>query len=47
MDQTYRAAGSLVMAALAGHLEGDIVGGVALDLEGTSREMVEVLVEEL
>lgn len=44
---TYRAAGGVVMAALAGHLEGNIVGGVALDLEGASREVVEVLVEEL
>ena len=35
------------MAALAGHLEGDIVGGVALDLEGAGREVVEILVEEL
>lgn len=35
------------MAALASHLEGDIVGGVALDLEGSGREVVEVLVEEL
>jgi hypothetical protein len=35
------------MAALAGHLEGNIVGGVALDLEGTSRQVVEILVEEL
>jgi hypothetical protein len=47
MDCTYRAGGGLVVAALAGHLEGDIVGGVALDLKGASREMVEVLVEEL
>jgi hypothetical protein len=35
------------VAALASDLEGDIVGGVALDLEGARREMVEVLVEEL
>jgi hypothetical protein len=35
------------MAALAGDLEGDIVGGVALDLEGAGREVVEVLVEKL
>ena len=35
------------MAALASDLEGNIVGGVALDLEGTGREVVEVLVEEL
>ena len=35
------------MAALASDLEGDIVGGVALHLEGAGREVVEVLVEEL
>ena len=35
------------MAALAGHLEGNIVGRVALDLEGASREVVEVLVDQL
>jgi hypothetical protein len=35
------------VAALAGDLEGDIVRGVALDLDGTSRQVVEVLVEEL
>lgn len=35
------------MAALASDLESNIVGGVALDLYGTSREVVEVLVEEL
>jgi hypothetical protein len=47
MACTYRAGGSLVVAALAGHLEGNIVGGVALDLKGTSREVVKVLVKEL
>lgn len=35
------------MAALASHLEGNIVGGVALDLDGTGRQVVEVLVEQL
>lgn len=35
------------MGALARHLEGDIVRGVALDLDGASRGVVEVLVEEL
>ena len=35
------------MAALASDLEGDIVGGVALDLEGAGRQVVEILVEEL
>ena len=44
---TYRAAGGIVVAALASDLEGDIVGGVALDLEGSGRQVVEVLVEEL
>ena len=44
---TYRAAGGIVVAALASDLEGDIVGGVALDLEGAGRQVVEVLVEEL
>lgn len=47
MGCTYGSGGSLVVAALAGHLEGDIVGGVALDLEGAGREVVEILVEEL
>jgi hypothetical protein len=46
-DETYRAAGHLVVAALASDLEGNIVRGVALDLEGAGREVVEVLVEEL
>lgn len=44
---TYSAARGLLVAALAGHLEGNIVGGVALDLKGTSREVVEVLVDQL
>jgi hypothetical protein len=44
---TYRAAGGLIVAALAGDLEGNIVGGVALDLDGAGGEVVEVLVEEL
>lgn len=35
------------MAALASDLEGDIVGGVALDLDGTGREVVEVLAQQL
>ena len=45
--KTYRSAGDLVVAALAGHLECNIVGGVALDLEGSGRQVVEILVEEL
>ena len=35
------------MAALASNLEGDVVGGVALDLESAGREVVEVLVQQL
>lgn len=44
---TYSSGGGLVVAALAGHLESDIVGSVALDLNGTGREVVEVLVQQL
>lgn len=35
------------MGGLAGDLESNVVGGVALELEGGGREVVEVLVEEL
>lgn len=35
------------MCALAGHLEGNIVGGVALDLKSCGGQVVEVLVEQL
>jgi hypothetical protein len=35
------------MAALAGDLESNIVGGVALDLDGAGREVVKVLVQQL
>lgn len=35
------------MTALASDLEGDIVGGVALDLNGTRGGMVKVLVQQL
>lgn len=35
------------MAALAGDLEGDVVGREALDLDGASRDVVEVLVQQL
>lgn len=35
------------MTALASDLEGDIVGGVALDLDGTGGQVVEVLVQQL
>lgn len=44
---TYRAASGVVVAALASDLEGNIVGGVALDLDGAGGQVVEVLVEEL
>lgn len=44
---TYSTAGGLVVAALASDLEGYIVGSVALDLDGTGREVVEVLVQQL
>jgi hypothetical protein len=35
------------MAALAGDLEGNVVGSVALDLDGVGGQVVEVLVQEL
>lgn len=35
------------MRSLAGDLESNVVGGVALDLKGGGREVVEILVEEL
>lgn len=44
---TYSTASSLLVAALAGDLESDIVGRVALDLNGAGREVVEVLVQQL
>ncbi len=44
---TYSTASGLVVAALASDLEGDIVGRVALDLDGAGREVVEVLVQQL
>jgi hypothetical protein len=44
---TYSSARGLLVARLAGNLEGNIVGGVALDLEGGSRQVVEVLVQKL
>lgn len=46
-EVTYSTAGDLVVCGLAGNLEGDIVGGVGLDLDGAGSEVVEVLVEEL
>lgn len=44
---TYSTAGGLLVAALASDLEGNIVGGVALDLDGAGRQVVEVLVQQL
>jgi hypothetical protein len=44
---TYRSDCDLVMAALAGDLEGHIVWGVAFDLDGAGRQVVEILVQEL
>ena len=41
---SYQTAGGRLVGALAGHLEGDIVWGVALELEGSLCEMVEILV---
>lgn len=35
------------MAGLAGHLEGNAIGGSVLELEGGGGQVVEVLVEEL
>jgi hypothetical protein len=35
------------VAALSVDLESNIVGGVALDLDGAGREVVEVLVQQL
>lgn len=45
--QTYGAGSGLLVAVLAVDLEGDIVGGVALDLERAGGQVVEVLVEQL
>ena len=47
MVKTYGAACSLLVAVLAVDLEGDIVGGVALDLERAGGQVVEVLVQQL
>lgn len=43
----YQTARGALMCRLAGHLEGDVVGGGVLDLEGGGRGVVEVLGEEL
>ncbi len=47
MVLTYSAASDLLVAAFARHLESNIVGSIALDLEGAGREVVEVLVKKL
>lgn len=47
MGFTYSTRGGLLVAGLAGHLEGDAIGSGVLELEGGSREVVEILVEEL
>jgi hypothetical protein len=44
---TYRGCCVPLVAALAGDLEGDIIRGVALDLDRAGRQVVEVLVQEL
>lgn len=45
--ETYSTGGGVVVGRLASHLEGDIVGGVALELKGRGRAVVEVLVDKL
>lgn len=44
---TYGTSGGLLVRGLAGDLEGNVVGSVALELEGRGGEVVEVLVQEL
>lgn len=44
---TYSSRGGLLVAGLAGDLEGNAVGGGVLELKGGGREVVEILVEEL
>jgi hypothetical protein len=39
--------GGLLVAGLAGHLEGNAIGSGVLELKGGGREVVEILVEEL
>jgi hypothetical protein len=43
----YQSAGGTLVCALAGDLECNIVGSVALDLKSCCRQVVEVLVEQL
>ena len=44
---TYGTTGGFLVAAFARNLESNIVGGVALDLEGAGGQVVEVLVQKL
>jgi len=44
---TYGAGGGLLLGALSIDLEGNTVGGGALDLKSGSRVVVEVLVQQL
>ena len=44
---TYSSRGDLLVAGLAGHLEGDAIGGGVLELESGGGEVVEILVKEL
>jgi len=46
-DVSYQTAGGRLVSALASNLEGDIVWGVALDLESSLGKVVEVLVDKL
>lgn len=45
--KTYSSRGSLLVAGLASHLEGNAIGSSILELKGGGGEVVEVLVEEL
>jgi hypothetical protein len=47
VKEAYSGGGRLLVAGLAGHLEGDAIGSGVLELEGGSVKVVEVLVEEL
>jgi glyceraldehyde-3-phosphate dehydrogenase/erythrose-4-phosphate dehydrogenase len=44
---SYQTAGGALVSRLAGHLEGDVVGGGILQLEGRGGGVVEVLGQEL
>jgi hypothetical protein len=45
--EAYQTACGALMCRLAGHLEGNVVGGGVLDLKGRGRGVVEVLGQEL